>query len=80
MIACFSDIGGIRSTNAGNSWGYQYSGFSVNSLYRLEESADGILFGACSNIHDMYQSTRLADAQLDANDANGKLFIPWIVV
>ncbi len=39
MIACFSDIGGIRSTNAGNSWGYQYSGFSVNSLYRLEESA-----------------------------------------
>lgn len=73
MIACFSDIGGIRSTNGGESWGYQYSGFSVNSLYRLEESADGILFGACSNIHDMYQSTRLADAQLDANDANGKI-------
>ncbi len=31
------------------------------------------MFGACANIHDMYQSTRLADAQLDASDANGKI-------
>lgn len=73
MIGCFSDIGGITSTDGGFSWGYQYSGFSVNSLYRIAESTNGNLFGACSNIHDMYQSTRLADAQLDANDGNGKI-------
>ena len=73
MMGCFSDIGGIRSTDAGESWGYQYSGFSVNSLYRIEEGTNNVMYGACSNIHDMYQSTRLRDAQLDANDANGKI-------
>ncbi len=73
MMACFSDIGGIRSTNAGVDWGFTYSGFSVNSLYRIAKAGNGKLYGGCSNIHDMYQSTRLADAQLDASDANGKI-------
>ena len=73
MIGCFSDIGGIRSVDAGTSWGYQYSGFSVNSLYRVEETSNGILYGACSRVHDMYQSTRLADAQLDVNDPTGMI-------
>jgi hypothetical protein len=73
MIGCFSDIGGIRSLDAGISWGYQYSGFSVNTLYRVAMGNDGKIYGACSNIHDIYQSTRLADAQLDAADANGKI-------
>jgi len=73
MMACFSDIGGIRSVDGGNKWSFNYSGFSVNSLYRLVKTANGNLYGACSNIHDMYQSTRLADAQLDAADGNGKI-------
>ena len=73
MLGCFSDIGGIRSTDAGNKWGFTYNGFSVNSLYRIVKAASGNLYGACSNIHDIYQSTRLADAQLDASDANGKI-------
>jgi len=73
LIGCFSDIGGIRSTDAGDKWGFTYNGFSVNSLYRVVKSSTGNLYGACSNIHDMYESTRLADAQLDASDANGKI-------
>ncbi len=73
MMACFSDIGGIRSTDAGSKWGYTYTGFSVNSLYRLVKTGNGKLYGGCSNIHDLYQSTRLADAQLDAADGNGKI-------
>ncbi|MBC7383391.1 MAG: T9SS type A sorting domain-containing protein [Bacteroidia bacterium] len=73
IIGCFSDIGGIRSINGGNSWGFSYNGFSVNSLYRIAQAKNGNLYGACSNIHDMYQSTRLADAQLDTTDANGKI-------
>ncbi len=73
MMGCFSDIGGIRSTDAGASWGFQYTGLSVNSLYRIAKGTNGIIYGGCSNIHDMYQSTRLADAQLDANDTNGKI-------
>ncbi|MFN8395528.1 MAG: hypothetical protein U0176_12875 [Bacteroidia bacterium] len=73
MFGCFSDIGGIRSTDGGVTWGFNYTGFSVNSLYRMVRGADGNLYGACSAIHDMYQSTRLADAQLDANDSQGKI-------
>jgi hypothetical protein len=73
MMACFSDIGGIRSIDSGDKWGFNYNGFSVNSLYNIAKAAAGKLYGACSNIHDMYQSTRLADAQLDAADGNGKI-------
>lgn len=86
MMACFSDIGGVRSTDGGNKWGFNYSGFSVNSLYRVEQAKDGNLYGACSNIHDMYQSTRLQDAKLDANDPNGMIVMSsdkganWITV
>jgi len=74
MLAAFSDIGLIRSTDAGQSWGFTYSGMSVNTVYRLATIPGGKVFAATSGIHDMYQSTRLADAQLDANDANGKIF------
>jgi photosystem II stability/assembly factor-like uncharacterized protein len=73
MMGCFSDIGGIRSTDAGNKWSFNYNGFSVNSLYWIAETSNGNLYGACSNIHDIYQSTRLTDARLDAADGNGKI-------
>ena len=73
MWACYSDIRGIRSTDAGDSWSFNYTGHSANSSYRVAQGSNGTLYAATSNIHDMYQSTRLADAQLDANDANGKL-------
>lgn len=74
MWACFSDIRGIRSTDAGNSWSFNYTGNTANSSYRIvQHPSNGTLFAATSNIHDMFQSTRLADAQLDAADANGKI-------
>ncbi len=74
MWACFSDIRGIRSNDSGNSWAFNYTGNSANSTYRVaQHPTNGTLYAACSNIHDMYQSTRLADAQLDAADANGKI-------
>jgi hypothetical protein len=75
MMACFSDIGAIRSTDAGNKWSFNYTGFSVNSLYHLVQAKNGNLYGGCSNIHDMYQSTRLSDARLDAADSNGKIIV-----
>ncbi len=75
MMACFSDIGAIKSVDGGNKWSFNYSGFSVNSLYRMVKTGNGNLYGACSNIHDIYQSTRLADAQLDAADGNGKIVL-----
>ncbi len=71
--ACFSDIRGIRSTDAGATWSFNYTGHVANTSYRVAQTADGTLIAATSNIHDMYQSTRLMDNLLDAFDANGKL-------
>ncbi|MES2761937.1 MAG: T9SS type A sorting domain-containing protein [Bacteroidota bacterium] len=73
MWACFSDIKGIRSVDAGNTWSFNYTGNAANSTYRVVQSSTGTLFAGTSNIHDMYQSTRLTDALLDANDVNGKI-------
>ncbi|HET6990371.1 MAG TPA: T9SS type A sorting domain-containing protein, partial [Bacteroidia bacterium] len=73
MWACYTDIQGIRSTDGGNSWSFNYTGHSGNTSYRIVKAANGTLFMATSNIHDMYQTTRLQDAQLDGADANGKL-------
>ena len=73
MFSCFSDIKGVRSTDAGSSWGFKYTGHGANSMYRIAKAPNGTLYAGTSNIHDMYQSTRLADAQLNANDAYGKV-------
>src|ERR1039457_3560701 len=73
MWASYTDIGGIRSTDVGNSWSFNYTGNSVNSTYRVVQGSNGTLYAGTSGIHDMYQSTRLKDAQLDAVDASGKI-------
>ena len=74
MWSCFSDIRGVRSTDAGNSWSFNYTGNTGNSTYRVvQHPTTGTLFAGTSNIHDMYESTHLADAQDDAADANGKI-------
>jgi photosystem II stability/assembly factor-like uncharacterized protein len=74
LFSGFSDIKCIRSTDAGSSWSFNYTGLNANSTYRLaKHPVTGTLFAATSNIHDMYQSTRLTDNILDANDAEGKI-------
>ncbi len=73
LWACYSDIRGIRSVDGGNEWSFNYTGHTANSSYRVVKAANGTLFMATSGVHDMYQSTRLTDALLDANDAQGKI-------
>ena len=74
MFACFSDIRGVRSTDGGASWSFNYTGHSANTMYRIvRHPSTGKLYAATSNVHDMYQSTRLQDNLLDANDAEGKI-------
>lgn len=74
MWSCFSDIRGIRSNDSGNSWAFNYTGHTANSSYRIvQHPSNNTLFMACSNIHDIYQSTYLQDTKLDANDPNGKI-------
>ena len=74
VFACFTDIKGIRSTDGDQSWSFKYTGHSANTMYRIvRHPTGGTLFAATSGIHDMYQSTRLQDAQLDATDSGGKV-------
>lgn len=73
LFAAYSDIRGTRSTDGGQTWSFDYSGHTANTMYRCVKLANGILIAATSGIHDMYQSTRLTDALLDANDPQGKL-------
>lgn len=74
MFACFSDINGIRSTNGGLTWSFDFTGHTANSMYRIAKHiSNNTMFAGTSGIHDMYQSTRLQDAILDAADAGGKI-------
>lgn len=73
LWACYSDIRGIRSTDAGWSWSFNYTGHTANSSYRVDRMTNGTMIMACSGYHDMYQSTRLQDANLDPADAEGQL-------
>lgn len=73
MWASYSDIRGIRSQDGGQKWSFNYTGHTANTSYRTARMQNGTVLMACSGIHDMYQSTRLADVLLDANDAAGQL-------
>ncbi len=74
LFACFTDIEGIRSTDAGATWSFHYSGRNANTMYRIaRDPFTGSLYAATSNVHDMYESTRLQDAQLDVADTQGKI-------
>lgn len=74
MFSGFSDIRGIRSTDGGSSWSFNYSGLTANSTYRIvKHTVNNNMYAATSSVHDIYQSTRLTDSYLDANDAEGKI-------
>lgn len=72
--ACFSDIRGVWSADGGESWSFGYTGLEANTSYRIaQHPKNGTLFLACSDVHDIYQSTSLGDDPLDRKDANGKI-------
>jgi hypothetical protein len=74
IFACYSDINGTRSTDGGTTWSFDYTGHTINSMYRIAKHATGnTMFAATSGVHDMYQSTRLQDNLLDAADAGGRI-------
>jgi hypothetical protein len=74
LFAEFTDIKGVRSVDAGNSWSFNYTGHSQNTMYRIAKSpSSGTLYAATSSIHDMYESTYLQDSRIDAPSATGKV-------
>lgn len=65
IYAGFSDINGIMSDDKGQSWKF-IPNLSQNSVYKITRNANGIIYAATSNVHDLFQSTRIYDAQIDA--------------
>ena len=70
IMASYTDIGGITSTDGGSSW--RISPILENSTYRIVKHTDGKVYAATSSIHDMYQSNRIYDQSIDAG--NGKIY------
>ena len=67
MFAAYTDIFAIRSKNAGQTWAFEYTAPSTNTMYHITKNVSGTtLYAATSSIHDMYKSYRLQDATLDA--------------
>ena len=71
LIGSYTDIQGIRSTDAGQSWAHQRidtnGTYSVNTIYHtVKHPVSGTLYAATSSVHDMYQSTYLTDSRIDA--------------
>jgi photosystem II stability/assembly factor-like uncharacterized protein len=68
IFAGFTDIGGVISKDAGNSWSFGYSGDGYNTMYCcVKNPTDGTLYAGTSSVHDMYQSTHLTDASIGGN-------------
>ena len=65
IMASFSDINGVMSADKGKSWKF-IPNLTQNSVYHIVKHPTGTLYAATSNIHDMYQSTRLTDNIIDA--------------
>jgi hypothetical protein len=73
LVTGYSDIKGVISADAGNSWSFGYTGDNFNSMYYcLKHPATGVLYAATSSIHDMYESTHLTDATIDSG--TGEIF------
>jgi hypothetical protein len=64
IMSAFSDINGVMSDDKGASWKF-IPNLTQNSVYRLLKASNGTIYAATSNVHDMYQTTRIYDAQID---------------
>lgn len=66
LWASFSDIRGLRSTDGGETWSFDYSGHTHNTSYDcVLHPGTGAAYLATSTAHDLYQSTYLTDARID---------------
>jgi photosystem II stability/assembly factor-like uncharacterized protein len=74
IVAGYTDIKGVISSDGGNSWSFGYTGDDYNTMYCCVKNTNtGILYAGTSSVHDMYQSTHLTDASI-ANNTGEVLF------
>ena len=67
LFACATDIRGFRSTDAGKSWSFNYTGHTLNTMYRaVTDPSTKATYAGVSSVHDLYQSTYLQDNRIDA--------------
>ncbi|MBM4295354.1 MAG: hypothetical protein FJ126_10710 [Deltaproteobacteria bacterium] len=83
IFASFTDIHGIRTADKGQSW---VNGTALGlphntTYYSMKHPVSGKCYAATSSVHDMYQSTFLADARIDGgqglvlvSDNNGEVW------
>jgi photosystem II stability/assembly factor-like uncharacterized protein len=66
LIANNSDIRGQQSNDGGQSWNFNYTGHTANSMYRsIVHPTTGVIYAATASVHDMYQSTHLTDSAIN---------------
>ena len=65
LFAGFSDYNGIMSDDKGVQWKF-IPGLTQNSVYRIVQHPNRILYASTSSVHDLYQSTRVYDSQINA--------------
>jgi len=65
IFASYTDVRGIRSTDGGTAWSFNYTGHTQNTMYQAVKHPNGTLYAATSTIHDLYQSTYLQDTRID---------------
>ncbi len=70
ILAGFTDINGVRSTDGGQSWSFP-SGITLagNTIYCITKEGS-TLYAATSNTHDIYQSTHVTDASTDGGSGS----------
>jgi photosystem II stability/assembly factor-like uncharacterized protein len=62
--ASFTDIRGIKSATAGDTWSFDVPFPAWNSSYQGAVDSRGDFYIATSSIHDLYQSTHLTDGAI----------------
>jgi photosystem II stability/assembly factor-like uncharacterized protein len=74
MFIANSDIGGQRSTTAGQAFNFNMTGQTFNSVYRYAVHPNtGVIYAAVGSTHDLYQTTYLTDSRIDSG-TGGVLF------
>ncbi|TAK47729.1 MAG: hypothetical protein EPO28_01775 [Saprospiraceae bacterium] len=74
MFGSFTDIRGVRSTDNGVSWSFDYTGHDQNTMYRIaKHNTLPLWFAATSSVHDIYQTTYVTDARLQPSYKAGKV-------
>jgi len=68
--ASFTDIKGIKSSDGGASWNFNYTGQNSNTSYQVAMGPTGALYMATSSVHDMYESTHLTDSSIDGGSGD----------